>query len=215
MGLASAPQMARQYGGISPDAQACNNVRRVGQKIVAGTDAQSTPYKFDFHLLADHEVVNAFALPGGQVFITEALYRMLTGEDELAGVLGHEIGHIVGRHSSEQIAKSNLFNGMTNAVVTSAAGDQYGYEAARAAQMVNHLVTLKFGRGDEIEADKLGVRFLLQCGYDPEAMIRVMEVLKKVAGSTGRQPDMLSTHPAPENRIGIIRDEIARIKAGK
>src|SRR5205823_6088272 len=117
---------------------------------------------------------NAFALPGGQVFMTEALFRMLGSEDEIAGVLGHEIGHVVGRHSSEQIAKSNLFNDITNAVIIGASGGQGGYDTARVAQMVNHLVTLKYGRADETEADALGVRFLFEANYDPEAMIRVM-----------------------------------------
>jgi predicted Zn-dependent protease len=214
MGLASAPQMARQYGGLSPDARAREIVSLVGKKIVTGTDAQKTPYKFNFHLLADHNVVNAFALPGGQIFITEALYRMLGTEDEVAGVLAHEVGHVVGRHSSEQIAKSSLFNGITQAVIVAASGDQHGQEAARVAQMVNQFVTLKYGRSDEIEADKLGVRFLMQCGYSPEAMISVMEVLKKAAGGSKGQPEFMSTHPDPENRIGRIKEEIERLRSG-
>ncbi|MEI6534131.1 MAG: M48 family metalloprotease [Verrucomicrobiaceae bacterium] len=214
MGLASAPQMIAQHGGESPDAQARDYVRRIGLKIVRATDAARTPYRFDFHLLADREVVNAFALPGGQVFMTEALFRMLRSEDEIAGVLGHEIGHVVGRHSSEQIAKSNLFEGITSAVVIATSdGRGGGYDTARAAQMINQLVTLKYGRSDETEADKLGVRFLIQTGYQPEAMIGVMEVLKKVAGGA-RQPEFMSTHPDPGNRIENIKAEIARIRAG-
>ncbi len=214
MGLASAPQMIAQHGGESPDAQAREYVRRIGQKIVHATAAASTPYRFDFHLLADREVVNAFALPGGQVFMTEALFRMLRSEDEIAGVLGHEIGHVVGRHSSEQIAKSNLFDGITSAVVmASSDGQGGGYDTARVAQMVNQFVTFKYGRSDETEADKLGVRFLIETGYQPEAMIQVMEVLKKVAGGA-RQPEFMSTHPDPGNRIENIKAEIARIRAG-
>lgn len=214
MGLASAPQMIAQHGGESPDGQAREYVQRIGQKIVQATDAARTPYKYNFHLLADREVVNAFALPGGQVFMTEALFRMLHSEDEIAGVLGHEIGHVVGRHSSEQIAKSGLFEGITSAVVVATSdGQGGGYDTARAAQMVNQLVTFKYGRGDETEADKLGVRFLIEAGYKPEAMIRVMEVLKKVAGGA-RQPEFMSTHPDPGNRIENIKAEIARIRAG-
>lgn len=213
MGLASAPQMIAQHGGESPDARAREYVKRIGQKIVRGTDASRTPYRFDFHLLADRETVNAFALPGGQVFMTEALFRMLHSEDEIAGVLGHEIGHVVGRHSSEQIAKSNLFDGITSAVVIASSDGRGGYDTARVAQMVNQLVTFRYGRGDETEADKLGVRFLIASGYQPEAMIQVMEVLKKVAGGA-RQPEFMSTHPDPGNRIENIKAEIARIRAG-
>jgi predicted Zn-dependent protease len=212
MGLHSAPQMERQYGGASPDAQAREYVSRVGRRIVASTDAGRTKYRFDFHLLNDHDVVNAFALPGGQVFITEALFRMLSTEDELAGVLGHEIGHVVGRHSSEQIAKSDLLNGLTSAFSVGVSGSNGGYDAARMAQFVNQLVNLKFTRGDESEADKLGVRFMMEAGYQPEAMIKVMEILKRVAGS-GKQPEIMSTHPDPENRIGKIKEEIARLRS--
>ena len=212
MGLASRAEMAAQHGGLSPDASARDHVNRIGQKIVRSTDAGRTPYHFDFHLLADRRVVNAFALPGGQVFMTEALYRMLGSEDEIAGVLGHEVGHVVGRHSSEQIAKGNLFNGITNAIVIGASGGQGGYDAARVAQMVNQLITLKYSRGDETEADTLGVRFLIESGYDPEALIRVMEVLKKVSAGS-HQPEIMSTHPDPGNREEHIRAEIDKYRA--
>jgi predicted Zn-dependent protease len=212
MGLASRAEMAAQHGGLSPDTSARDHVSRIGQKIVRTTDVSRTPYRYDFHLLADRRVVNAFALPGGQIFMTEALYRMLGSEAEIAGVLGHEIGHVVGRHSSEQIAKSNLFNGITNAIVIGASGGQGGYDAARVAQMVNQIVTLKYGRDDENEADALGVRFLIESGYEPEAMIRVMEVLKKSSGGS-HQPEFMSTHPDPGNREEHIRAEIEKYRA--
>lgn len=211
MGLASRAEMAAQHGGLSPDASARDHVNRIGQKIVRSTDVSRTPYRFDFHLLADRRVVNAFALPGGQIFMTEALYRMLGSEDEIAGVLGHEIGHVVGRHSSEQIAKSNLFNGITSAVIIGASGGDGAYDTARVAQMINQLVTLKYGRSDELEADRLGVRFLFECGYRPEGLIRVMEVLAK-AGGGANPPEFLSTHPDPGNRAERIREEIERIR---
>jgi beta-barrel assembly-enhancing protease len=210
LGLASRSEMADMHGGLSPNTEAREVVSRVGRKIVDASDADETEYKFDFHLLADRRTVNAFALPGGQIFITEALFRLLQGEDELAGVLGHEIGHVVGRHSSEQIAKSKLFNGLTMAAVL-ATSDRDGYGNAQMAQLINQVVTTKYGRDDEIESDKLGVKFLIQSGYNPEALIRVMEVLKKASGGSGG-PEFLSTHPAPENRIGRIKDEIERLR---
>jgi len=195
MGLASRAEMAAQHGGLSPDASARDHVNRIGQKIVRSTDVSRTPYHFDFHLLADRQVVNAFA-----------------SEDEIAGVLGHEVGHVVGRHSSEQIAKGNLFNGITNAIVIGASGGQGGYDAARMAQMVNQLLTLKYSRSDESEADTLGVRFLIESGYDPEGLIRVMEVLKKVSAGS-HQPEIMSTHPDPGNRAEHIRAEIEKYRA--
>jgi len=215
MGLQSAPKMAAQHGGESPDASARAYVSKVGNKIVASTAAGQTPYRFQFHLLADREVVNAFALPGGQVFITEALYRKLNSEDQLAGVLGHEIGHVVGRHSSEQIAHSNLFDGLTQAVIVAVNNGQgSGYDAQRIAMMANQLVTLRYSRSDETEADTLGVHFLAQAGYRPEAMIEVMDVLKKLAGNS-HQPEMMSTHPDPGNRAEHIRAEIEKMRSGK
>ncbi len=213
MGLASAPQMAQQFGGISRDSRASAEVSRVGAKLVNDTDADMTPYgmHFKFHLLADDRVVNAFALPGGQIFITEALFRLLKTEAELAGVLGHEIGHVVGRHSSEQIAKSNLTNGILTAIIIGASGDGAGMDSARIAQVVGQMINMRYGRADELEADRLAVLFLLQSGYEPEAMIRVMQVLRD-AGGGGRQPEFMSTHPNPENRIQVIKDEIKRLR---
>ena len=214
LGLNSAPQMARQFGGDSRDAQAKALVQRVGAKLVNDTDADMTPYgsNFRFHLLADRNVVNAFALPGGQIFITEALFRLLKTEDELAGVLGHEIGHVVGRHSSEQIAKSEFIGGLTTAVVVGASGDGGSMDTARIAQMVGQVVNMKYGRNDELEADRLAVKFLLQSGYQPEAMIQVMEVLRKASGG-GSQPEFMRTHPNPGNRIEVIKEEIAKLRA--
>lgn len=214
MGLASAPQMAAQHGGESPDRQAAAYVSRIGNKIVQSTAAGRTPYRFQFHLLADRQVVNAFALPGGQVFITEALFRKLNSEDQIAGVLGHEIGHVVGRHSSEQIAQSNLFDGLTRAVIVAASNGQGGgYDSQRVAMMANKLATLHYSRSDESEADILGVHFLAEAGYRPEAMLDVMEVLKKLEGSS-QQPEMLRTHPDPGNRAEHIREEIEKMRSG-
>jgi len=213
MGLVSAPRMVQQYGGESEDASAREYVSRIGNKIVNATAAGRTPYRFQFHLLGDTRVVNAFALPGGQVFITEALFRKLHDEGEVAGVLGHEIGHVVGRHSSEQIKKTNLGSGLTNAFIVAVSNGQ-NYDAARLAQMANQLVNLHYSRDDENEADMLGVHFLAEAGYNPEDMIRVMQVLQKIA-SGGGQPEFMSTHPDPGNRIQHIRAEIDRMRSGK
>ncbi len=209
MGLASAPEMIRQFGGEVADPRSTALVNRVGQRIVASTAVRNTPYRFQFHLLRDDQTINAFALPGGQVFITSALLKLLKNEDQLAGVLGHEIGHVVGRHSIQQMAKTDLLNSMAEGIgmATSNGHDQ---SSMQMAQYVSRLVNLKYGRNDELEADALGVRFLIECGYDPENMIGVMEILKKA--SQTRQPEMLSTHPDPGNRIEHIRAEIAKYK---
>lgn len=211
LGLQSVQEMAKQHGGFSNDPRATQLVKSVGHKLVQSTPAKQSPYQFDFHLLADRMTVNAFALPGGQIFITEALLRRLKTEDELAGVLGHEIGHVVGRHSSEQIAKSKLFNGITSGVVMATASEDGGMGTAQIAMLVNQMATTKYGRDDEIESDRLGVRFMVDAGYKPEALIQVMEVLKQASGGGGG-PEFLSTHPAPDNRKEIIQEEIAKLR---
>ena len=98
IGLQSAPQMINQYGGMHPDQNQQRYIDAIGAKLVTNSLAKDTPYQYEFHLLADNETINAFALPGGQIFITQALFSKLTSEDQLAGILGHEIGHVLGRH---------------------------------------------------------------------------------------------------------------------
>lgn len=212
LGLQSAPTMIRQMGGKSRNLEGQATVERVGARLVRSTLARQTPYKFQFHLLGDTRTVNAFALPGGQIFITEALFRLLKTEDQLAGVLGHEIGHVVGRHSNEQLATSRLLSGLANGAGV-LLSDGQSNQGAQFAQMVANLRAMKYGRDDELESDALGVRFLLEAGYKPEAMIEVMEVL--ASASKGGQPEMLSTHPNPENRAERIREQIAILKKGQ
>jgi len=209
LGLNSAPEMARQHGGLYPDQRFQDLVTSVGEKLVrANPEINQSPYYFQFHLLADPQTVNAFALPGGQVFITFGLLRLLDTEDEVAGVLGHEIGHVVGRHSNEQMAKAQLSQGLVNAVVM-AGGSDYGMTAGQIAQFVTQLKTTAYGREDELESDQLGVRFMKRAGYDPHALIRVMEVLKKAAGGRA-PPEFLSTHPDPDNRVERIKEAIRK-----
>lgn len=207
LGLQSAPQMAHEFGGLDPDASAQRLVKSVGQHIVANSKAKGTEWQFDFHLLADNRTVNAFALPGGQIFITRALFDKLRREDLLAGVLAHEIVHVVGRHSSQQIAKQQLAQGLTGAVIT-ASGD---YDTGRLAAFVGQMINMKYGRNDELQSDSLGVRFMAESGYDPNAMIEVMDILAQ-SGPGGQAPDFFSTHPNPSNRIENIQRAINDLK---
>jgi predicted Zn-dependent protease len=213
LGLNSAPEMARQHGGLYPDQRLQNLVSGIGERLyTANPELNQSPYYFQFHLLADPETVNAFALPGGQVFITFGLLRLLDSEDEVAGVLGHEAGHVVGRHSNEQMAKAQLSQGLVNAVM--AGGSEYGMTAGQLAQFVSQLKNTAYGRDHELESDILGVRFMKRAGYDPNALIRVMEVLKKAAGGRA-PPEFLSTHPDPDNRVERIKEAIRKLEAGE
>jgi beta-barrel assembly-enhancing protease len=205
LGYQSASQMAAQMGGVSRNAQAVALVQRIGEELVRQSFAAKSPYKFSFHVLADPKTVNAFALPGGPVFITEGLLRQLKTEAELAGVLGHEIGHVIARHSSERLAKQQLTQGLLGALVVGS-GD---YTTAQIGQVVGNMINMSYGRDDELESDALGIRIMAEAGYDPRAMVRVMEVLAKASGGS-RQPEFVSTHPAPENRSERIKAEIAK-----
>jgi len=203
LGLQAAPEMMQQHGGLYPEERVQAIVDDVGAQLVESSATKDTEWQYEFHLLADTDTINAFALPGGQVFITAALYDRLETEGQLAGVLGHEIGHVIARHGAQRIAKTELTEGLTGAVVV-ASGDA---RAAQVAAMVGQLVNMRYGRDDELESDKLGVRFMVDAGYDPRAMIRVMEILRD-AGGGGSQPEFFSTHPNPENRIERIEQAI-------
>lgn len=207
IGLQSAPEMMQQYGGLHPDQRAQALVKEVGKKLVSNTIAAQSEYPYEFHLLADQNVVNAFALPGGQVFITEALLTRLQSEDQLAGVLGHEIGHVIHRHGAERIAKMELTEGLTGAAVI-AAGD---YQSAQFAQMVANLVNMKYGRDQELESDDFGVRLMIEAGYDPQALVGVMDILEQASGGQS-VPEFQSTHPSPENRRGRIMESIDKYR---
>jgi len=209
LGLQAAPQVAQQHGGASRDGAARGHVQNMGAKLLLGLQdylnesGGTNPYNFDFHLLADPKTVNAFALPGGQVFITESLYRRLETEGQLAGVLGHEIGHVIERHGNKRMAKDKLFTSL----VTAAGAAGGGVNSMQMAQQVKQMVSMKYGREDELESDKWGVKLCVLAGYDPRAMIGVMKILDE-ASPGGGPPEMLSTHPKPANRVEYIQKVI-------
>jgi predicted Zn-dependent protease len=207
LGRQLAPQMAAQLGGLS-QSQRREDVRRVGERIVAQSVAARSGYKYSFYLLADRRTVNAFALPGGQIFITEALLALLEREDELAGVLGHEVGHVIARHSAERLAKEQLTQSLIGAVAVGSGS----FDAAQLAHLAGSLINMKYGREDELESDELGLRLMREAGYDPRAMITVMQKLEKASGGS-RQPEFASTHPSPANRQQRIREHLEKMQS--
>lgn len=202
IGLQSAPQMINQYGGMHPDQNQQRYIDAIGAKLVTNSLAKDTPYQYEFHLLADNETINAFALPGGQIFITQALFSKLTSEDQLAGILGHEIGHVLGRHSAERIAETEFWQ-------TISQGASVGADAGELVAGIGQNVLLGNGRDDELESDELGVKFMMDAGYNPYEMIEVMKILKDAAGPN-RLPEFKSTHPDPDNRIEKIKQAIEK-----
>ena len=207
LGLQAAPEMAAQMGGAVPQSDSRQRfVSAVGNHLL--TDGglaeklreNNIPYEFTFTLLEDDDMVNAFALPGGPVFITEALFNRLENEAQLAGVLGHEIGHVIERHSAERMAKSQLGQQLVGAAAVGT-GDM---STAQVGQAVNQMMQMKYGRNDELQSDDFGLSLLVTSGYDPREMVRVMEILRDASGGGGGQPEFMSTHPAPQSRIDAI-----------
>jgi predicted Zn-dependent protease len=184
-------------------------VQRVGMFVHDHSSAAQSPYNYQYHLLADQNTINAFALPGGQVFITRALYDRLSDEAELAGVLGHETGHVVERHSAQQMAKGQLGQSLVAAVGIAGSRNGNGFTDAMVAELVNNTIMLHYSREAESQADACGLRFMTEAGFDPRAMIDVMKILEEVTAKTGREPEFMVTHPYPEHRIEAIQKWLA------
>ena len=215
MGYAAAPEMVQQMGGAKPRGNAKQQlVEEVGLALLDAPYAQGNkslrqileekqvPWKFAFTLLEDDQTVNAFALPGGPVFITEALFDRLENEAQLAGVLGHEIGHVIERHGLERLASAQMMQGIAAGVgVAADDGSGSGYNAAVLAQTFGQLLQLGYSREAELESDGFGLAGMVAAGYDPREMIRVMEILRDASGGGGSGPEFMQTHPHPESRI--------------
>ncbi|HEX6383240.1 MAG TPA: M48 family metallopeptidase [Anaerolineae bacterium] len=210
LGLQAAPEMAQQHGGLDPSDEAQVFLDDICARLISSSVAQETEWPFECHLLADEQTINAFALPGGQMFLTAALYDRLETEGQVAGVMAHEIGHVLARHAAQRIAKVQLTQGLTGAAViaTYDPNDPRSQQTAQVAALIGQLVNMKFGRDDELESDRLGVRLMAQSGYDPRSLIDVMRILNE-ASQGDRPPEFFSTHPNPENRIREIEEAIA------
>lgn len=168
LGLQSVPEMAQQFGGQIRDTRITNKINEIGYRLLQakerivtkrGKQEDEYDYEFQFHVLADEKTINAFALPGGQVFITMALLSKLPNEDAVAGVLGHEIGHVLARHSVQQMAKSGLLSGLVNAAVVATSDGTRNN--SQIAQMVGQVLQTKYGREAESQSDRIGIQLML------------------------------------------------------
>jgi predicted Zn-dependent protease len=212
LGAEAAPQFTTEYGGKVPDDRLQQYVTGIGKKMAAETEGDNPSLPWEFTLL-NTDVINAFALPGGKVFFTRGLAKELTNEAQMAGVLGHEIGHVTARHANQRISSQLLFNAglAVSAVVVEASGNrraqQIGGYGIPALAIGGNLVFLKFGRDEESEADSLGMRYMSNVGYDPHGQLEVMQTLARLSKGAS-QPELLSTHPLPETRIERLQDEL-------
>ena len=195
MGREADQEISAQLG-LYPDESAQAYVSALGKELAAKSERPDLPWSFK---VVDDPIVNAFALPGGFIYITRGIMAHLNSEAELVGVLGHEIGHVTGKHSVERLSKAQLAQvGLGVGMIVSPEFRQFG----DLAQMGMGLLFLKYSRDDEREADELGVRYSLRGGYDARQMPEVFTVLKRVGemAGAGGIPNWLATHPDPEQR---------------
>jgi len=200
------PQIVQMYG-IYEDAELKSHIDKMGADMGKLTHRSHLNYHYK---IMDSPVINAFAVPGGYVYFTRGILAYLNSEAELAGVMGHELGHITARHSAKQISKSQLAQlGLGLGSIVSETFAQY---AGLAAQSIG-ILFLKFSRDNEKEADRLGVEYSAKAGYDAKEMSNFFVTLNKMHGSGGGGlPEFLSTHPNPDGRIGAIQKNAAKWK---
>ena len=198
-----APEFEQGYGGPHSNLALQGRVSRLGLRLRSalhrwelslGEEVRWNLFPLRFRVLKG-EAVNAFALPGGPVYITYGLLSLLRTDDQIAGVLGHEIGHIVLRHAAKQVAESVRYNAVLWGIQR-----LLGVDAARIAQIGAALLSLKYSRGQEREADRFGFELVCRAGYNPRGMIEVFRLFQRLGGSAGVL-EFLETHPNPENRV--------------
>ena len=201
------PQSITQFEGQYPDKAVRKYAEKIGLLISERTP-RKLPYGF---YIANSSVVNAFALPGGKIVITRGIFLLFDKECELAGVLGHELGHVNARHHARFLEKQMGLSLLLQIGALLLGGETLTERAIlRLAEIGANLLALKFSRDQEREADKLGVRFTAKAGYDPRCMIDVFRKLR--AKEKERPPEWLSTHPLPESRIREIAELIRKLR---
>ena len=196
MGMQAAQQTKAQIGTYQ-DTVWQSYVSTLGLQLAATSERPQLPWAFT---VVDDPGVNAFALPGGFIFVTRGILVNMNSEAELAGVLGHEIGHVTARHSATQMSRAQLAQlGLGLGTVLRPDMAQYMGVLSSGLQ----LLFLKYTRDDETQADMLGFRYSLRSGYDPHAMLDLFEMLQGVEAASGQErlPTWATTHPIPENRL--------------
>lgn len=197
--------------GLYPDESLQQYIQQLGAKIAATTERPNLPWTFR---VVDDPVVNAFALPGGFIYVTRGILTHLNNEAELAGVLGHEIGHVTAQHSVHRMATQQLTQlGFGVGMILVPELQRY----ADIASLGLELLFLKYSRDDENQADALGVRYMSKAGNDPHQLSSVMTMLERVSQvggeDGGRVPEWLATHPTPENRKEHIAELISSLNS--
>jgi predicted Zn-dependent protease len=210
LGKEAKPQMLQEMGPAMGRAEINAYVEGVGRRLLARAlprDPRMASLDWEFIVL-DNDVINAFALPGGKVFISRGLMQKLSNEAQLAAVVGHEIGHVFARHGNERVSQT-LTAQLGLAIAAEAlAGSESGQIIAQVAENATELFLLAYSRDQESESDMLGAAYMVEESYDPMGAVQVMELFVELSGGK-RQPEILSTHPDPARRAENLRRRIA------
>ncbi len=199
------PLAIEQNDGRYPDREVQEYVSKLGREI-----AKHTPRKLDYRFyVVNTGVVNAFALPGGFIFVNRGLILTLDEEDELAGVLAHELAHVNARHHARFLEKIYGMNILLSVASIFAYQSRYGDVLMQFGKIGAQLLSLKWSREHETEADRFGVKFAYEAGYDPRGLLKTFEIFKKL--DRVKQPEWLLTHPLPDTRIKNVKKLISHL----
>jgi predicted Zn-dependent protease len=211
-GAQAHPQLLREYGGADTGPQAAY-VRRVGQRIAVQSGLSNAQSDFTVTLL-NSPVDNAFAVPGGYVYVTRNLLALMNDEAELASVMGHEVGHVAARHSRARNNTATAVGIGTSLLGALLGNSTLGQLATRGVGTVAQLGVLSYSRGQETQADSLGVKYLVSAGYDPLSASSMLASLAaqntldaRIGGKSGGPPTILSSHPDPQGRVARTAQE--------
>lgn len=188
------------------DAAVLGYVREIGRQLARGAGGPKYPYSYS---IANYREINAFALPGGPVWINRGAMEAARNESQLVGVLAHETAHISQRHAADQLTKGLVANGLLSLLGAMLGNDGGARTAQIAARYIAGGYMLKFSRDDEREADSVGATIMRRAGWDPRGMIEFMDTLRRTQGSDpGRVQVFLSSHPAPGERASRLRSTV-------
>jgi predicted Zn-dependent protease len=211
LGQESDPQI-KQEMGVYNDAELISYVSDIGNRIAKISERPQLPWRFT---VVDQPAINAFAVPGGFIYFTRGILPFLDNEAELAGVMGHEIGHVTARHSAQQYTRSiGAQVGLTALGIFVPAARPFGDLSAQALG----LLFLKYSRDHELQADELGAGYTARVGWDPAGVPAMLTTLGRLAEADGERkgvPNWLSTHPEPLARVDDVLPLVQKLKAGR
>ena len=213
LGRRAAEELRRELP-IVRDRQAANYVARIGERLIAAIPGRLRQPQFQYSFqVVDRRDINAFALPGGPIFVNRGMLDAARNDGEVAGVIAHEISHVVLRHATAQATKGQKFQlgALAGQILGSLVGGRTGAVIAQGSQIGIGTYFMKYSREDEREADLLGAQIMAGAGYDPRDMANLFQTIARRSGTGG--PEWLSDHPSPANRYAAINREAALLRA--